>query len=391
MRYCKSNDLVPGMVLAKSLYSDKNELLLASGNELTEKLIKRIRQLEYSHVCIEQEGTEDIIIGDIIDEPLLRKARKLLIDLFEGVIHESKKRSCESHEDLIKDLQTSNYVVPIDGIRKVVGEIVDEMLLKDGTYWDAIPEAFSKRVRITHGVDAAILSILMGIWYSFSRNELDQLGLGAILHDLGLALMPDIAWKRRDDYKSDEVEHYLKHPEFGAKLLENHKAALHVVIQCLLQHHERQDGGGFPQGLRGNHKLPTKKVKRSPDEIFRFAEIISVADAYINLTNGTWSETALSPEDALTYMNEELSSMLNKSIISALSRIVVRFPAGVTVSIEECSNNHYVGFRGVVAKPNLADPHRATVILIADAENRKIEPIPADFRAEKNARIRMII
>ena len=92
MRYCDCFDLQPGMVLAHALYSETNELLLSRGYVLDEALIGRIRHLGFTPVCVEEEGTEDIIIEDIVPVSTRLAADSSLKAAFDEVLQATKDR-----------------------------------------------------------------------------------------------------------------------------------------------------------------------------------------------------------------------------------------------------------------------------------------------------------
>lgn len=105
----------------------------------------------------------------------------------------------------------------------------------------------------SHPINVLNLSIALGMKLGFEKERLNDLGIAAILHDLGLnKLPPEITKKPAKELSKKEYDQYKLHPVLGAKMaLEDLNVQPHIA-QIILQHHERLDGSGYPQGLRDN-------------------------------------------------------------------------------------------------------------------------------------------
>ncbi len=160
---------------------------------------------------------------------------------------------------------------------------------------------------------------------------------------------------------------------------------------CIFQHHEQPDGQGFPDGLEGSHQSPAQHKSPQSGEIFRLAEIIHVADAYLNLTTGRWPLMPASPEEALMELIRGAPAIYNYHIVAAVTQIIVRFPKGAHVQIVKNSSNRYVGYQGVVAEPNKNEPHRPCLILFANRFGERITPLQVDFSTEKYMEIKLAV
>ena len=108
---------------------------------------------------------------------------------------------------------------------------------------------------------------------------------GGPLHDIGkLSIAIEILHKP-GALDEDELAQIRQHPEEGRRMLDGIRS-MRVAIHCVLHHHERWDGGGYPHGLRG-------------EEIPMEARILAVADAYDAMTSDRPYRPALSHEDAM--------------------------------------------------------------------------------------------
>ena len=387
MRYCDCYDLHLGMVLAHALYSETNELLLSRGYVLDEALIGRIRHLGISPVCVEEEGTEDIIIEEIAPESARLAANGSLKAVFDEVVQATKDRMEAGLDSFWPSLKPMGFALPLENVKKAVSTLIEELLDNMATEWTTLPLKFVTGSYFRHGVDVALLSLLMGIHFQFRFKDLKYLGLGAMLHDIGKTLAPNILEKKNFDFSPDDQIQYRRHPEYGLRLLEGQPEGLYIEKECIHQHHEQPDGGGFPRGLRGSQTPPSPRSNPNPQEIFRLAEIVHVADAYLNLTTGGWLPKALDPENAVSEILRHTPKAYNPHIVSALLQVVVRFPRGAKVRILKNSSQSYIGFRGVVAAPNPAEPHKPRVVIIENRFGERIKPKTVDFSQEKTMQI----
>jgi len=389
MRYCDCYDLAPGMILAKTLYSETNELLLAKGYVLNEGLIERIQRLGISPVCITEDGTEDIVIEDLVEDAIMQAANGSLKKVFDEVIKTTKHCAGENVDVILKDLKSSGFSLPLGEVKKTVNLLVDELLDNIATEWDVLPLKFITGNYFRHGIEVATLSILIGMHYQFPFKELKHLGLGAALHDLGITLMPELIDKKNCEFSPDDLIQYRNHPQYGISLLDTQSEALYMERECIYQHHEQPNGKGFPRGLIGAQQPPNVRSNPTPGLIFRHAEIIRVADAYLNLTTGGWLAEALSPEEAIVELLRGLPGMYNPHVVAALSQVVVLFPKGVQVRIMRNSSQRYIGYYGVVAVPNKKEPHKPVLVLTANRFAEKIKPFRVDFGGEKFMEIKL--
>ncbi len=392
MRYCDSHDLKPGMVLAKPLYSDMNELLLSRGYELNEGLIARIQHMGISPVCIEESGTEMIIVDDLVDGSILHEAQGSVKEVFDQVIQATKSRVGEDVSQIAGDLKASGFSVPVDQVKKIISSLIDELLDNMTTEWNILPAKYLTTGNyFRHSTDVALLSLLIGIYFQFRYRELKSLGFGAMLHDIGKSLIPEIIDKKHCDFTPEELSQYRKHPHYGVTLVAGSEETNFLERECIYQHHEQPDGKGFPQGLISSQQLPNQRSNPAPGEIFRLAEIIHVADAYLNLTTGGWPLEPISPEDSITEIIRNTPAHYNHHIVGALSQVIVRFPKGAHVRLVKNSSLRYIGFHGVVAEPNKQEPHKPALVLFANRFGEKITPFPVDFSQEKSMEIKLVI
>jgi HD-GYP domain-containing protein (c-di-GMP phosphodiesterase class II) len=206
-------------------------------------------------------------------------------------------------KEIMKKLLEDPNPETVRGAKEGLYEIVDSILADDemATYLVKITD--HDLYTYTHSVNVGILSLLLAKRYlgSFGDHDLRELGVGFFLHDLGkIRINPAILNKQGRLTKKERLE-VQKHPQDGFDIL---KEADHVPDESktiILQHHEREDGSGYPNGLRG-------------DEIHLYARICSLADVYDALTCDRSYHQKLSPFMALKLIKRGLLGHVQKSL-----------------------------------------------------------------------------
>lgn len=132
----------------------------------------------------------------------------------------------------------------------------------------------------------------LGMLLGLPEDDLDALGRGGYFHDIGKIALPDAILLKPDKLTAEEFERVKEHPVVGDRLCGDLRA-LHRVRSIVRHHHERLDGSGYPDGLKG-------------DEIPLLAQIIGVVDVYDAMTTTRPYRAARSSEDALEELAREV-------------------------------------------------------------------------------------
>ncbi len=163
-----------------------------------------------------------------------------------------------------------------------------------------------------HSIKVCQHALAMGARLGFSNHRLERLEIAALLHDVGkIGVEAFILQKPAvlDELEMTVIKH---HPLLGVRILEPVKQ-LADVIPFIRHHHERYDGCGYPDGLRG-------------EEIPLEARILAVADSYDAMTSDRPYRKALSPQQAIGELREMAGSQFDPDVVEAFCAAVK--PAG---------------------------------------------------------------
>jgi HD-GYP domain-containing protein (c-di-GMP phosphodiesterase class II) len=154
---------------------------------------------------------------------------------------------------------------------------------------------------LQHSTRVAALSLLVGEELGLGADELRELEVAALVHDLGKIRIPDQILKKAGALNRDELRLVKQHPRDGAEILD-HSRALHRFIPAVLYHHEWYNGEGYPEGLKG-------------EDIPLFAGIIAIADAYDAMTTSRPYHEGRSVDIAIREIIRASGSQFNPRLV----------------------------------------------------------------------------
>ncbi|HHW61791.1 MAG TPA: diguanylate cyclase [Syntrophomonadaceae bacterium] len=161
-------------------------------------------------------------------------------------------------------------------------------------------EEKNKDVR-EHGRRSRMLTREIGKTIGLPEYKLSQLELLAQMHDVGKTMIDDSILNKPGPLTDEEWEHIKRHPQIGCRIAELNPATA-VIAPCILSHHERWDGKGYPNGLKG---------KRIPF----FARILAVVDAYDAMTQNRPYRKAMLPTKAIKELLNNAGSQFDPEVV----------------------------------------------------------------------------
>ncbi len=214
-----------------------------------------------------------------------------------------------------------------------------------------------------HSVNVCILSLTLGRHMGLSETTLHNLGVGAILHDIGKMLVPETILKKPGALSDAEFREMKRHTELGGDILCRTKDITDESRHVALHHHEKFDGTGYQDSLSGNG-------------IHLFARIASVADVYDAMTSNRVYQKGMLPEVALKKMYLMRGTHFDSELVERLIRSLGIYPIG---SFVELSTGEFA----VVRIPNHDHPLQPRVLIFSSRDKAPYEkPVDVDLKGE---------
>jgi len=206
----------------------------------------------------------------------------------------------------------------------------------------------------SHCLNSAILCIAFGKHVGMSEAELNILGQGAMLHDIGKVRLPPAILDKAGALTEAEMQVVRRHPIDGEAVLKLTRQLPEQVLQIVRHHHERVDGKGYPDGLSG-------------DQVPLGARIVGMVDAYDSLTTDTPYHLAMTPADALAVLRAEGTDAYGKDLVQEFIRCLGIYPIG---SLVQCNN----GALAVVVSSTPASRLKPVIMVIRDERGKETRP-----------------
>jgi putative nucleotidyltransferase with HDIG domain len=217
-----------------------------------------------------------------------------------------------------------------------------------------------------HPLCAAIWAVALGRQLGLPKTDLRSLAIGGLLFDIGKLGVPEELLDTTRQLTDEEFQQVRNHVKLGVDMIRGSALVNTDVIDMITHHHERHDGSGYPDGLRG-------------DDIPIFARIASIVDCYDAITSQRSYARAIPPSTAVKMLYEWKDIDFQSELIEEFIQAVGVYPAGTLVELS-------TGEVAVVMEAYRKRRLRPRVLVLLDANKQALQPPrPLDLLAEKTA------
>ncbi len=203
-----------------------------------------------------------------------------------------------------------------------------------------------------HSVRTCVLALTFGRHLVLSKDELKILGIGALLHDIGMAKLPATILDKPSGLTVEEFELMTQHVPWGLEILKRSGGVPPAALEILEQHHERHDGSGYVRKLKG-------------DLIGYVGAICAIVDVYDAITSQRVYRGPVSADDALKRMYEWRHKDFHAELVQEFIKCMGIYPIGSLVELS-------TGGVGVVITINRARRLKPKVVLLLTANKKPL-------------------
>ena len=298
---CDNNE-----VLSEDIYDLEGSVLVGKNASITPYIIEKLESSRIMSVPVypsidETSGTNDLNFNGVYKEGVL--ALKEIINCLvigEDIDSEQIK---EISNTLYEEIQNNNLI--LDQIKKFKSE---------------------NKYTYNHSVNVALYSLLIGKWIGLNEIEMKKVVKAGLLHDIGKTkIAPEIISKKGKLTKK-EFETIKTHSEIGYEMSKAIPNIDEDVRQAILSHHEREDGSGYPCGLKGN-------------KINLYAKILAIADVYDALTSERVYKDKSTPFEAIEEFRKMGIHSFDIKILNIFFKSIIQYYVNSKVK----TNNGEVG------------------------------------------------
>jgi HD-GYP domain-containing protein (c-di-GMP phosphodiesterase class II) len=340
LRWVSLRSIQPDRVLAQHILDERGRILLAKGMKLSPGIIERLRRMGIGSVCIEDALTDDLKGREFI-EPGTRQA------MLEATYHALNEMTSANYSRVVRGPRLRQKLQPL--ILEVIAQL--RSLGGSGEHFGTV--YLSDGELYHHSVNVALFALGVAIGMGLTESQMIDLGVGALLHDIGKLRIPESILKKPGRLSVEEFEHMKLHTSYGYEILKSSGDLSSATSLVALEHHERVDGTGYPRGLQQG-------------EIHLFGRIIGLVDVYEALTANRVYRPANLPHHALEFLLGGGGTQFDPTVVHAFVKSISVYPVGMTLVLSS-------GHKAVVINSPQFQTQRPVVRIIEESTGTPVK------------------
>lgn len=338
MRLVSLSMLKSDMALAKAIYQNERLFLRAGLTDL-QRFAKSLKNIGIEYVYVEDSKSDGIEIPDAISEETRVNCKRIL------------------HQTM--DDFENKTVIELTDLTNTLNSIIDEIMTNSDVLISLNDISATDEYTFSHSVSTTVYSLLIASRLGYSRAMLEKLAAGTILHDMGKVLLDKKILNKDSKLTDEEFEHIKQHTTLGYDALKKCFNLTELSRIIALQHHERMDGTGYPNG-------------RLAGELHEFSRIVAIADVFDALVSDRCYRKKWSSNNAVNYLVEHAETQFDLKLVSVLIKQIAIYPNGSMVRL----SNKAIG---IVKEQNKNFPLRPIIRVITDEDEKEIEIYEIDL------------
>ncbi len=325
MKKVNQKQLRPGMKVAKTVYSPSGQVLITAGMDLSIPWIERLGELGIN--CVE------------VEDALLDSIKVIPNAVLQQEVLETRNSFNETIERLVREER-----INIQPLQSIMDELLGEILLKRTVlscmhlYRSFGSYLYEQSIRV------CILAVLIGVRFNYSQSQLVELSVGALIRDLCMLSIDKDILDKPGALTEEEWAQVMEHSASGHQILKKFVDIPTLSKHVSLHHHERWNGSGYPNGLKGY-------------EIQEYARIVAVADVFAALTEERPYREAYTFDEAVEFLTTMSGYYFESKVVEAFTASILTYPVGSMVLLSS-------GEIGRIISVNPQVPTRPTLQMI---------------------------
>lgn len=326
----KIEELNGNEILGRALMTWDYQIILQEGAILREEYIEKIKELDINEVWIMEEETspnEIVILKSDIESSIKEKVRDIL-----------ERHTYQNNQELSELSKTADSIIATILEEEQVVEKVFDIKQRSADLYE-------------HSISICSLAIVIALKMEIDKNKIHDIGVGCLLHDIGLRYVTvKFEGREIEEFSETDKAEYKKHPIYGYTALQNESWISNLSKSIILYHHERLDGSGFP--------LKTSDI---PLE----CQIVTVCDTFDEMICGIACRRS-KVHEAIEYLKNFKEKGLNGRIVDIFLGFTAVYPAGTHIITNE-------GETGIVVSQNKDFHDRPVIRIIKDKYGASIK------------------
>ena len=289
----------PGMIVAEDIYNNFGAILIHKNSILDLYSISKLEYQNIDSIKVYNEYTP--------------------IHTNESDIEAIYDESFSDFKSMVKDIGNGKSVDTIM-VQNIVGELKDNFASVNDIINCLNRIRDADDYTYSHSINVSLLSSLIAKWLGMGEIQCKLLSYCGLLHDIGKSRISPEILNKPGVLTSKEFEEIKKHPVIGYKILENNVAIHKDVGLGVLMHHEREDGSGYPFGVKSH-------------QINVYAKIVAISDMFDAMTSNRIYKKKQTPFDVFQIYESEYLTKCDTHILLTFLRRIASFYIGSKVRL----------------------------------------------------------
>jgi HD-GYP domain-containing protein (c-di-GMP phosphodiesterase class II) len=252
----------------------------------------------------------------------------------------------------VREKVKTNQPIELEPAFPLIEQLTESRSVTERVYQLTNTFYHGKDYYISHPVNTTVYAIKIGLRLGYSRDKLKELAIAALLHDVGMFMIPENIITKEGALTESELALIKRHPELGKNLLFKFKDQMPWLARAVHEHQERENGKGYPRGLKG-------------DNIAEYAQIIGICDSYEAMTHNRPHKKAIMQFTSVRELIETKYLLFPTKILKAFLEELSVYPIGSCVKL----NNNAIG---MVIDTNKDQPMKPIIKLLFDGHGEKV-------------------
>jgi HD-GYP domain-containing protein (c-di-GMP phosphodiesterase class II) len=325
MKRVYTEELQAGMTVARAVMGSEGQSFINQNAKLTANLIQKLHDLGIPSVFI-KDNLVDIEADDIVSNKAMATVSATLRNSLSAFSH--------------------GKALEMTALRKSVNLLIDEVVLNRNTLIQKEEVHSYDDYLLFHPINVSIYAIMTGLSLGYPESNIVDLGLGALLHDIGMVNIDSSIMNNPGALSQQQMDVVKKHPITGFNILRKYQELSTTATHIAYQHHERVDGSGYPRGLRDK-------------EIVEYARITAVVDTFDAVISDHPYRKAYSTTDGLTVLKGLQNTYFDPEIVDAFISNIAFYPIGSLIRLND-------GHIAVVTEANRFNMTRPVIGIMTD-------------------------
>ncbi|MDR4476628.1 MAG: DUF3391 domain-containing protein [Nitrospira sp.] len=212
-----------------------------------------------------------------------------------------------------------------------------------------------------HGMDVCVLALILAVENGCTEPDMEALGLSALLHDIGFVRLPRNLYRKTAALTEQEQVLMRQHPQLAASVLSQGDRVPETVTKIIAEHHEFQDGTGFPKLVKAGAVSP-------------LTQLMALADAYDDLVTTRYGRPPLLPHDAIRQLFVlGAKGRYDKTLVEVAIKVLGVYPLGSLIKLNTNESAVVIGL-------NHEDRLRPRVRIIKGTDGECQQPVDIDLQ-----------